>query len=162
MFDLDFSNVTHDEPPNVEGVYKVRVTGVDSYTTKAGNARITFTTVITEGPFENYTIKDGINLPTKQQDNKKWWVRMLRAFGRSREEINQMFSVKAETLKEAQHIIHDAMVDLESYCHYRPAVGDEVYPHRSWLSEARAKATAGSLANSAPEGGDPLDQFLNA
>ena len=162
MFDLDFSNVSHDEPPNTEGVYKVRVTGVDSYTTKAGNARITFTTVITEGPFENYTIKDGINLPTKKQDNKKWWVRMLRAFGMSREDINQIFSTKAETLKEAESVIADAMVDLESYCHYRPAAGDEVYPHRSWLSEARAKAAAASMSNSTPENGDPLDQFLNA
>jgi len=161
--DFTFDNVSLNESPSEAGVYAVEVVDCDGYITQSGNKRVSFRARVVGGPADGCTIKDGINLPTREsQGVKKVWLGFFKSLGISPAEVVEVFSTMAnkgdEDAKFYADEIGKTVVGLTGYVHYKPAVEEGSWPQRKWITPHQAKAQLNR--SSAPSGGSDLTDFI--
>jgi len=164
MFNFDFTTGTNNfsQPPACEGVFPVKLTKVDSYTTQSGNARISLTATITDGDSEGCTIRDGINIPKSVDDKVKGvWMRFFTALGLSPLEIKAAFSGANLSMDDIVEGLKETVEGRTGYCYYAPAVEEGGWPTRKWLTPAQAKSTMRAKSNGAGTGDSALGEFIS-
>ena len=160
MFNFDFTKTSFSQPPAGEGVYRVKLTGIDSYTTQSGNSRISLMATVMDGDSEGCMIKDGINIPKSADDKVKGvWMRFFTALGLSPAEIKATFSGANLTMEDIQAALEDSIKGLTGDCYYAPAVEEGGWPTRKWLTPAQAKSHQNTTRPSASS--SDLDDFVN-
>ena len=163
MFNFDFTTGTNNfsQPPAGEGVYHVKLTNVDSYTTQSGNARISLTATVMDGDSEGCTIRDGINIPKSSDDKVKGvWMRFFTAMGLSPMEIKGAFSGANLSMDDVVEALKETVEGLTGYCYYAPAVEEGGWPTRKWLTPAQAKSSR-NTSNGASSSDSSLGEFIN-
>ena len=161
MFNFDFNNVSINRAPSVAGVYQVKVTSMEPYESQTGNARIRIKATVTEGEHEGCSINDGINLP-KSADDKVLgiWLRFFMSLGMSPAEVRETFAKDFKTMEEAATYIAKACTDLVGYCYYAPAVDDQSWPTRKWVTADQYSASK-EVSNGKSTTGDALGEFMS-
>ena len=161
MFNFDFSNTTINTPPAVAGVYPVKITSMECYESQTGNARIRIKGTVDEGDSEGCSINDGINLP-KSSDDKVLgiWLRFFSSLGMSPSEVKETFAKDFKTMEEAADYIAKVCVGLIGYCFYAPAVDDNSWPTRKWVT-ADQYTSAQEVSNGKGKSTDALSEFIN-
>lgn len=166
MFNFDFRSTSINQSPSTSGVFPVKITGIEGYTSKSGNARIRIRAAVSEGECEGCTIVDGINLPTEENSKVKGiWLRFFASLGLTPSDVKESFSKDYKNLDDAVKHISKVLMDLKGYCYYAPAVGEGTYPTKKWLTPAQAEgARESSSAGTAASGStasDALKDFIN-
>jgi len=161
MFNFDFSNVNINRAPSKKGVYLVKINSMECYESQTGNARIRIKGSVDEGGQKGAAINDGINLP-KSSDDKVLgiWLRFFSSLGMSPAEVRETFAKDFKTMEEAAEAIAEVCTGLIGYCYYAPAVDDNSWPTRKWVTadQYTAASDARGTTNSA---GDALNSFIN-
>lgn len=161
MFNFDFSNVTNNAPPSEAGVYQVKITSVEAYESQTGNARIRLRSTVDDGKFKGCTITDGINLP-KAADDKVMgiWLRFFNSLGMTMSEVQETFAKDFKTMDDAAEHIAKHIIDLVGYCFYAPAVDDNSWPTRKWVTADQYNATQ-EVSNGKSKTTDALSDFMS-
>lgn len=161
MFNFDFSNTTINRPPSCEGVFAVKITEMEAYESQTGNARIRIKAAVCEGPQEGCTINDGINLPTAP-DSKVLgiWLRFFASLGMTPAEVKEAFAKDFKTKEDAAEHIAKVCVSLKGYCYYAPAVDDNSWPTRKWVT-ADQYTSSQEVSNGKGKSDDALSEFIN-
>lgn len=135
MFNFDFTNVKNSTPPSAAGVYQVKINSVEAYESQTGNARIRLRATVEEGKHKGCSITDGINLPKAPEDKVLGiWLRFFNSLGMSPSEVQETFAKDFKTMDEAADHIAKHINDLVGYCYYAPAVDDNSWPTRKWVT----------------------------
>ena len=161
MFNFDFSNVSINQAPSKKGVYAVKITSMECYESQTGNARIRIKGSVDEGESKGCTINDGINLP-KSSDDKVLgiWLRFFSSLGMSPSEVRETFAKDFKTMEEAADAIAKVCTDLVGYCYYAPAVDDNSWPTRKWVT-ADQYTSAQEVSSGKSSTGGALDEFMS-
>jgi len=163
--DFSFENVTLNEAPAEAGVYPVEIVECDGYVTQSGNKRVSFRARVDGGAADGCTIKDGINLPTKDSQNvKKVWLGFFKSLGMSPAEVADVFGNLAGKDGDAEFYakeIGKQVMGLKGYMYYEPAVEQGTWPKRQWLTPQQAKARANVHAAGLKHDTSVLDDFTN-
>ena len=162
MFNFDFSTTTSfTQPPPKAGVYHVKLTGLDTYTTQSGNNRVSLHATVIDGDAQGCVIKDGINIPKGPDDKVKGvWMRFFSALGLSPAEIRATFSGNATTMEDIKKDLVDTIEGLTAYCYFAPAVEEGGWPTRKWLTPAQAQSSK-RTSNGTASSDDALGDFIN-
>ena len=161
MFNFDFSNVSINRAPSVPGVYQVKISSMECYESQTGNARIRIKSTVAEGDNAGCSINDGINLP-KSSDDKVLgiWLRFFNSLGMSPAEVKETFAKDFKTMEEAAEYIAAECTGLIGYCYYAPAVDDNSWPTRKWVT-ADQYTSSQEVSNGPGKSDDALSEFIN-
>jgi len=162
MFNFDFSTTTSfTQPPAGEGVYHVKLTAIDTYTTQSGNNRVSLHATVIDGDAEGCVIKDGINIPKSPDDKVKGvWMRFFTSMGLSPAEIRATFGSTSSSMDDIKKALEESLLGLTGYCYFAPAVEEGGWPTRKWLTPAQAKS-AMRTSNGKASSDDALGDFIN-
>ena len=161
MFNFDFRSTTMNQSPSKAGVFPVKITGIEGYTSKSGNARIRIRAAVSEGECEGCTIVYGINLPTEENSKVKGiWLRFFASLGLTPADVKESFSKDYKNLYDAVKHISKVLVDLKGYCYYAPAIEEGAYPTKKWVTAVQAEGARQSSASSSAAS-DALQDFIN-
>ena len=161
MFNFDFSKVSINQAPSSAGVYQVKITGMESYESQTGNARIRIKATVDEGDAKGCSITDGINLPRSADDKVLGiWLRFFSSLGMSPSEVRETFAKDFKNMEEAATAIAKVCVDLVGYCYYAPAVDDNSWPTRKWVT-ASQYTSAQDVKKGKSTTSDALSDFMN-
>lgn len=161
MFNFDFGNTTFSQAPAGEGVYHVKLTGLDSYVTQSGNSRISLTATVVDGDSKGCVIRDGINIPKDDSDKVKGvWMRFFSALGLSPSDIKAAFSNAKASEAEILETLNETIKGTTGYCFYAPPVEEGGWPTRKWLTPAQAKS-ARRTKNGKGDDDSALGEFIN-
>ena len=161
MFNFDFNNVSINRPPATAGVYQVKINSMECYESQTGNARIRIKGTVEGGDSEGCSINDGINLP-KSADDKVLgiWLRFFSSLGMSPAEVRETFAKDFKTMEEAADYIAKACSGLIGYCYYAPAVDDQSWPTRKWVT-ADQYTSSQEVSNGKGKSDDALGEFMS-
>jgi hypothetical protein len=161
MFNFDFGNTSFSQAPPCEGVYHVKLTGLDSYVTQSGNSRISLIATVMDGDSKGCVIRDGINLPKDESDKVKGvWMRFFSSLGLSPSDIKAAFSNTQSSEEDILGSLNKTIKGLTGYCFYAPAIEEGGWPTRKWLTPAQAKSTR-RTNNGKGEDDSALGEFIN-
>ena len=162
--EFDFSKDGFDMPPSDAGHYKVKISELSGYETSNGNDRMSIQATIVDGPFEGYTIKDGLNFPSglKARAIRRFWDEFFVSCGLTPQEVRTVFTRDFEERDEAVQMVREAILGSEANVYFTPAPPDGGYSNCEWQSAAKAEVAAKSTAeHRATEKSDELNQFLS-
>ena len=162
MFNFDFSNTTSfSQPPDGKGVFTVKLTAIDTYTTQSGNNRVSLHATVVEGDSEGCVIRDGINIPKSPDDKVKGvWMRFFAALGLNPTEIRATFSSSDMSMDDIKAALEESVKGRTGYCYYAPAVEEGGWPTRKWLTPAQARS-ARRTSNGTSTSDEGLGDFIS-
>ena len=161
MFNFDFTTTSINQSPPKAGIFPVKITEVEGYTSQSGNARIRIRAAVSEGECEGCTIVDGINLPTEENSKVKGiWLRFFTSIGLTPSDVKESFSRDYKDLDDAVKHISKVIVDLKGYCYYAPPIEQGAYPTKKWVTASQAEGARKTSTGNATAS-DALKEFIN-
>jgi len=154
--ELDLS-ATRGAPLKERGVFKVKVSTSELYTTDNGHKRIKFQGEVSEGTQKGKSVGWGLMVPSDKNDWKNKLFRdFLVALGYSQEDAKSMFSGGKSKLKSSH------VEGKEGFCYFTPSQGEGTYSEVEWYNaEQAASVSRLDEGNNHVTSSDPLDQILN-
>ena len=163
--EFDFSNDGFDMPPSDAGHYRVKISELSGYETSNGNDRMSIQATIVDGPFEGYTIKDGLNFPSglKARAIRRFWDEFFVSCGLTPQEVRTVFTRDFEDRDEAVQMVREAILGSEAHVYFTPRPPDGGYSDCDWQVPVVGKgaAKAAEIRKSSDDENEALNKILS-